>query len=123
MPIEDPNNPPPETSDPVYSQQYDEIIFNEPTEAFYEILKTKGDVILPSVGRANARADPAEPFNKETEEDEVNRIALATKKVKEVLEETRKKIIAKELELAELRKKRLEKEEKEGAANKMEVDE
>src|SRR5690606_34779482 len=36
MPIEDPANPPPETSEPVYSQQYDEIIFNEPTEAFLE---------------------------------------------------------------------------------------
>ncbi|RPA87866.1 putative histone acetyltransferase subunit [Ascobolus immersus RN42] len=122
MPIEDPANPPPETSEPVYSQQYDEIIFNEPTEAFLEILKTKGDVTLPSVGKANARADPAEPFNKETEEDEVNRINLAIKKVNEVLEEKRKLIVQKEQELAELRKKRLEKEEQE-KGSKMEVDE
>lgn len=103
--IQQNNNP-----DPVYSIQYDEMVFNEPTEAFYEILQKKGDARLPTGGR-NASKNPKEPFARDMENEELDRLQLAIRKVNEQIKAKKDAIVAREMEVVELRKKREEKEE------------
>ncbi|KAG4304558.1 hypothetical protein PORY_001951 [Pneumocystis oryctolagi] len=71
----------------VTSYQYDEIIFNEPTEAMYEILTTHAQAILP------LDRSPSNPFSQRTEQEELDRLELALRKVEEMTKEYKDKII------------------------------
>ncbi|KAG5440571.1 hypothetical protein PCK2_000396 [Pneumocystis canis] len=71
----------------VTSYQYDEIIFNEPTEAMYEILTTHSRAILP------LDRSPSNPFSQRTEQEELDRLELALRKVEEMTKEYKDKII------------------------------
>jgi YEATS domain-containing protein 4 len=88
---------------PVMSYTYDELVFNEPTEAMYEILTSKGTARLPNKGKTKGR----EEFVAEAEAVELDRLGAGLKTVTEHIEKTREKLAAKEKEVAEM-KKRLE---------------
>ncbi|KAK6341213.1 NuA4 histone H4 acetyltransferase complex and the SWR1 complex subunit [Orbilia brochopaga] len=82
---------------PVHAYQYEEILFNEPTEAMYDILTSnKGPEIAPKrTGKIMYALD--------TEGEEEDRLAEAIKQVQEIKEETRSKLIEKEKALAEMK--------------------
>ena len=56
----------------VYSQQYDEIVFNEPTEYMFDLLTRHGSALLP-VAAAN--------FTRRAESEELERLGNAMRKV------------------------------------------
>ena len=85
---------------PVMSYVYDEVVFNEPTEAMYEVLTSKGTARVPSKARG-ARGE----FVEETEKVELDRLGEGLRKVKEQTEEVKKKLKQKEEELIELRRR------------------
>lgn len=82
------------------SYVYDEVVFNEPTEAMYEVLTSKGTARVPSKARG-ARGE----FVEETEKVELDRLGEGLRKVKEQTEEVKKKLKQKEEELIELRRR------------------
>jgi YEATS domain-containing protein 4 len=86
------------------SYTYDELVFNEPTEAMYEILTSKGTAKLPSKAKTKGR----EEFVAEAEAVELDRLGAGLKTVQEHIKSTKEKLTAKEKEVAEM-KKRLEK--------------
>lgn len=104
--------------DPVVSQQYEEIIFNEPSEAFYEILTSDPPVTGRGKGGsksaknkrvANRTADipemnSSDNFTRKAELEELARINRAQKEVETLLEQERALIVEREKELNELRK-------------------
>lgn len=97
--------------DPVYAVQYEEMVFSEPTEQFYEILKSKGDAVVPAEKRTGGRGggkerDPANPFCRAMEEEEIDRLQLAIRKVNEIVKQKRDAVGAVEKEVVEIRAKR-----------------
>ena len=86
---------------PVMSYVYDELVFNEPTEAMYDILTSKGTARLPSKTKAKGRGE----FVAETEQVELDRLEAGLKIVKEKTLEVKEKLLAKEKEVAAMRKK------------------
>lgn len=82
------------------SYVYDEVVFNEPTEAMYEVLTSKGTARVPSKARG-ARGE----FVEETEKVELDRLGEGLRKVKEQTEEVKKKLKQREEELIELRRR------------------
>lgn len=100
---------------------YEEQIFNEPYEQFYEILtsgpekgvKTKGGKKKMTGGMVGAgadrttlippRASPGQPFSKETEQLEIKRLKEAHAKVEEQNKLLQKELKSKESLLASLR--------------------
>lgn len=84
---------------PVLSYQYDEVVFNEPTEAMYEILTSKGTAKLPSRSRG-ARGE----FVEETEQVELDRIGEGQRLVQEQIKMIREKLKDREKQMAELKK-------------------
>ncbi|KAF3906409.1 hypothetical protein ABW20_dc0105085 [Dactylellina cionopaga] len=86
-----------EQNRPVHAYQYEEILFNEPTEAMYEILTSnKAPELAPKrTGKIM--------YAQDTEGEEEDRLAEAIKQVQELKEETRKKLIEKEKGLADMK--------------------
>ncbi|KAJ6072603.1 hypothetical protein PENARI_c013G10663 [Penicillium arizonense] len=103
-----------ERRETVVSQNYEEIIFNEPVEAFYEILTGGPGGGQPSKSKGkNARqiatADipmsdtPGNPYSRTTENKELHRMAEATQTVEQMIKEEKERLVEREKLLAELR--------------------
>ena len=112
-----------EKKEPVVSQAYDEVIFNEPVEPFYDIL-TSGAVPQPTRGKGATKGSkqaalrkggertaeipfsesPVNPFSQKTEAKELDRLNEAVKNVELLLKSEKTKLAAREKELEELRK-------------------
>jgi len=99
----------------VVSQNYEEIIFNEPVEPFYEILTSgqangavsRGKGKNSKLGGRTADipvADSAKnPYSRATESKELDRLAEATKTVEQMIKEEKDRLVEREKRLAELR--------------------
>ena len=113
--------------DAVRSQSYDEVVFNEPSEAFYEVLTHAGP---PPTGRGKgggagkggakgvrkgaqlpersaeipSNETPGNPYSTRTEGKELDRLAEAAKQVEVLIQEERERLGTQEAELEELRK-------------------
>ncbi|KAI5787055.1 yeats family-domain-containing protein, partial [Peziza echinospora] len=100
---------------PVFSFTYDELIFSEPTEAMFNILTSKGSVVLP-VGKGGEM----DPFSREVEQQEIERLNIKLLEVQGLLAERREGIEEKEKKIKALKeeraKKLAEKAEQEAAA-------
>ena len=99
----------------VVSQNYEEIVFNEPVEPFYEVL-TGGSAAgtAPRAKGKNAKQGartaeipltetPKNPYSRSTENKELDRIAEATKTVEQMIKEEKERLLEREKKLAELR--------------------
>jgi len=104
----------------IISMAYEEQIFSEPYEQFYEILtsgqpktgggkKGKGKAVAATGGFGErnaiipARSSPGNPFSRETEFQEIRRLKEAQKKVEEMMAEIQADLKKKETTLASLR--------------------
>ena len=106
---------------PIISWVYEEQLFNEPYEQFYEILTSPMDRakgggkgtrmmkggMVGSVGERTALIPltnrPDQPFSRETEKGEIRKLREARDKVEEMTRELAKELKQKEEELASLR--------------------
>lgn len=115
-----------ERKDDIVSQSYEEVVFNEPFEPFYDILtsgpppppgargKAKGSkqASLPvrkvAGGHRTAQLPfqdtPGNPYSQKTEGEELDRLKEAIKTVEAIAKEEQAKLLAKEKELAQLKK-------------------
>lgn len=115
-----------ERKDDIVSQSYEEVVFNEPFEPFYDILtsgpppppgargKAKGSkqASLPvrKVGGGHRTAQlpfqdtPGNPYSQKTEGEELDRLKEAIKTVEAISKEEQTRMLAKEKELAQLKK-------------------
>ncbi|KAI9859802.1 MAG: NuA4 histone H4 acetyltransferase complex and the SWR1 complex subunit [Trichoglossum hirsutum] len=109
---------------PIISQNYEEVVFNEPVDAFYDILTGGGDKgkggasgkggSKQSAGRkGEVSGRTAEvprnkslgnPYSEATEGEELDRMKIAIKKVEEMVKVEREKLAGREKVLEELRK-------------------
>ncbi|KAI9823048.1 MAG: NuA4 histone H4 acetyltransferase complex and the SWR1 complex subunit [Thelocarpon impressellum] len=110
---------------PIISQNYEEIIFNEPVEQFYEILtggpekatkgkgSGKGGSKQASMGRGGHEGRTVElpqretrdnPYSKDTEGKELDRMKEALRKVDEMIARERERLSGKEVMLDSLRR-------------------
>ncbi|KAF9890879.1 NuA4 histone H4 acetyltransferase complex and the SWR1 complex subunit [Aspergillus nanangensis] len=104
----------------VISQNYEEIVFNEPVEPFYELLTGgSGTPQPPQKGKggkntkqAQLRGRSAEipfnetpdnPYSRTTENKEMDRLGEANKTVEQMIKEEKERVIDREKKLAELR--------------------
>jgi YEATS domain-containing protein 4 len=69
----------------VQSIQYDEVVFNEPTEQFFQLMTQKPGNMIPET-KAQSQ------FSKETENEEVVRIDNGIKKVKQEIDKLTRKL-------------------------------
>ena len=107
-----------ERGDPVVSQLYEEIVFNEPSEAFYEILTN--DAPPPGRGKGSSKgskqrnlgprtvelpvqASPTNPYSAQTEMRELDRLKEARKEVEALMNEEKAHLEERDKELRELR--------------------
>jgi YEATS domain-containing protein 4 len=65
----------PPGTQPVASYIYDELVFNEPTEAMFELLTAKPGAILPAV------KSPDHQYSQQTENEELDRLSSGLEKV------------------------------------------
>jgi YEATS domain-containing protein 4 len=93
----------------VVSENYEEVVFNEPMEAFYDILTTN-PVPKGKGGRKQDRSAeiPAEkgkdnPYSRRTEGEELDKLTAANRQVSQFLEQARADYAEQERQLAELR--------------------
>ena len=98
----------------VVSQNYEEVIFNEPVEPFYEVL-TGGPAAVPRAKGKQSRqissrtadiplnSTPTNPYSRVTENTELDRMAEATKTVEQMIKEEKERLVEREKTLAELR--------------------
>lgn len=116
---------------PVVSQNYEEIVFNEPSEAFYEILTTPAPAPAQLLGKGkNAtkankgggsgsnkkkkedertaeipdKETPENPYSVRAEMKELDRLNNAMKQVERLVKEEKDRLVVREKELEELRK-------------------
>ena len=82
---------------PVHSFQYEEIIFNEPTEAMYEILTKRAAPELPLTRQGKNK------YALDTEGEEEDRLVEQIKQMKEINKEMKEKLVAKEAALLEMK--------------------
>lgn len=111
-----------ERRDVVISQNYEEVIFNEPVEPFYEILTSGASTGTPAPSRGKGKNTkqqqqpppgrtaeiplndtPKNPYSRATEAKELDRMAAAIKTVDQMIKEEKEKLIEREKYLAELR--------------------
>ena len=107
-----------ERKDPVISQLYDEVVFNEPSETFYDILTNEA----PPTGRGKGnskgakqritgsrtaelpiQSTPENPYSARAEVHELDRLKEAKKEVDSLIVEERAKLEERDQELRELR--------------------
>ena len=110
-----------ERREKVVSQNYEEVIFNEPVEQFYDILtggtgttqqhsKGKSGKNTKQIQQGIARTaeipfndSPGNPYSRTTENKELDRLTEAQKTVDQMLKEEKAKLIEREKKLAELK--------------------
>jgi YEATS domain-containing protein 4 len=116
-----------ERGDAIVSQNYEEVLFNEPVEQFYEILtgggtgagggqttnKGKGGKGAKQAQLAPASSrtaeipfadSPGNPYSKKAEADEMDRMGQAIKTVEKMVDEEREKMHEREWKLEALKK-------------------
>lgn len=112
-----------ERKEAVVSQNYEEIVFNEPVEPFYEILTAGAPPAQPTRGKGSKAskqaagkrgsersaeipyAETAEnPYSQKEEGRELDRLKEAIKTVEQMVKEEKVKMAEREKVLAELRK-------------------
>lgn len=86
---------------PISSFVYEELVFNEPTEAMYEVLTSRGTAKLPG----KAKAKRGEEFVAETEALELDRLGEGLRVVQDHVKVVKEKLAEKEKEVAEMRKR------------------
>ncbi|KAB8069444.1 yeats family-domain-containing protein [Aspergillus leporis] len=91
-----------ERRDQVVSQNYEEIVFNEPVEQFYDLL-TGGATPAQPQKEIPPTESPGNPYSKATESKEMDRLAEAGKTVEQLIKEEKERLIEREKKLAELR--------------------
>jgi YEATS domain-containing protein 4 len=101
----------------VISQNYEEVIFNEPVEPFYELMTGGLPAGAPPAPRGkgkNAKQvgrtaeiplsdSPKNPYSRATEGKELDRMSEAIKTVDSMIKEEKEKLVEREKYLAELR--------------------
>ncbi|RDW81223.1 YEATS domain-containing protein YAF9 [Aspergillus mulundensis] len=106
----------------VVSQNYEEAVFNEPVEQFYEYLTGGSGAQQPHKGKSGKNAKSAQqqrgngrtaeipynetpdnPYSRTAENKELDRLAEATKTVEQLIKDEKERLIAREKRLAELR--------------------
>ncbi|KAJ5899783.1 hypothetical protein N7495_004527 [Penicillium taxi] len=98
----------------VISQNYEEIIFNEPIEPFYEVLTggpgsvAKGKGKNPKQGLSRtaeipASGSPRNPYSRAAENTELDRMSDARRTVEQMIKEEKERLVEREKRLAELR--------------------
>lgn len=101
----------------VISQNYEEVIFNEPVEPFYELMTGGLPAGAPPAPRGKGKNSkqvgrtaeiplgdsPKNPYSRATEGKELDRMAEAIKTVDQMIKEEKDKLIEREKYLAELR--------------------
>lgn len=104
----------------VVSQNYEEIVFNEPVEHFHDLLTGGSATQQPQKGKGGKNAKQAaqrngktaeipynetadNPYSKTTENKELDRLVEAGKTVEQMIKEEKERLIAREKRLAELR--------------------
>lgn len=109
-----------ERRDVIVSQNYDEVLFNEPVEQFYDLL-TGGTGQPPQKGKAGKGAkqsqahhgrtaeipysdSPKNPYSQKAESKELDRLSEATKTVNKMLTEEKSKLTERDAVLMELKK-------------------
>ncbi|KAE8551918.1 hypothetical protein EYB25_005809 [Talaromyces marneffei] len=110
-----------ERREKVVSQNYEEVIFNEPVEQFYDILtgggnanqqikaksgKAKQALTQSGGGRTAEIPDgdsPGNPYSKATEHAELERLGNAMKTVDQMIKEEKDRLVEREKRLAELK--------------------
>ncbi|KAK7895090.1 NuA4 histone H4 acetyltransferase complex and the SWR1 complex subunit [Exophiala xenobiotica] len=96
---------------------YEEVLFNEPVEAFYEQLTGsaqvgkskagkggKGQIKSPPTAEIPMRSSAVNKFSKEEESKELDRLGEAVKQVQQLIAEEKSKLIKEEARLQELEK-------------------
>ena len=112
-----------ERREPIISQNYEEVIFNEPVEQFYEILT--GAPVQPTKGKGSKGSklsghgkgndggrtaeipyaeSPGNPYSQKTEGKELDRMGEAIKTVEQMVKEERTKLAEREAKLESLKK-------------------
>ena len=104
---------------PVVSQNYEEVVFNEPSEAFYDILTnpapppTKGKYAAKKAtmkkpdertAEIPEKETPNNPYSTRAEMKELDRLNNAMKQVEQLVKEEKERLLEREQELEELRK-------------------
>ncbi|KAF7715137.1 Protein AF-9-like protein [Penicillium ucsense] len=111
-----------ERRDVVVSQNYEEVIFNEPVEPFYEILTGGTSTGTPAPSRGKGKNNkqqqlqqpgrtaeiplsdsPKNPYSRATEAKELDRMTEAIKTVDQLIKEEKERLVEREKYLAELR--------------------
>ncbi|KAH8704178.1 histone acetyltransferase subunit [Talaromyces proteolyticus] len=108
-----------ERREKVVSQNYEEVIFNEPVEQFYDMLtggsnnsqpakgkSGKAKQLQQSAGRTAEIPDndsPGNPYSRATEHAELGRLDEALKTVDQMIKEEKVKLVEREKKLAELK--------------------
>lgn len=110
-----------ERRDVIVSQNYEEVLFNEPVEQFYNLLtsgpppppgpKGKGGKSAKQAQPTSARTaeipyadSPKNPYSQKTEGKELDRLGEAIKTVDQMLKEEKAKLMEREKKLEELKK-------------------
>ncbi|KAL2372284.1 protein AF-9 [Blastomyces gilchristii SLH14081] len=112
-----------ERRDVIVAQNYEEVVFNEPVEQFYDLLTGGSGVVQhqlpkgktgkgakqpqPQPGRTAEipySDSPRNPYSQKTEAKELDRLAEALKTVDQMLKEQKAKLTEREAKLDELRK-------------------
>lgn len=108
-----------ERREKIISQNYEEVIFNEPVEQFYDLLtggpttgqpsKSKGKHAKQASQGAGRTAEipfaesPGNPYSRATESKELDRLTEALKNVDQMLKEEKARLVDREKKLAELK--------------------
>ncbi|KAL2421937.1 Protein AF-9-like protein [Exophiala dermatitidis] len=96
---------------------YEEVLFNEPVEAFYDILTggtqgtkgksgkgSKGMIKAPPTAEIPLKSTPGNKFSREEENKELDRLTEAVKTVQKLIAEEKTKLVEQEAKLQELEK-------------------
>lgn len=99
---------------------YEEVVFNEPVEAFYDVLTGGGEKPASAKGKGAAgsanktmslktaeipsRSEKGHVWSREEESKELDRLGEAVKKVEKMIEDEKAQLVAEEKKLAELEK-------------------
>lgn len=100
----------------VISQNYEEVIFNEPVEPFYEVLTGSPGLGAPAKGKGKNQKQiagrtaelpvndsPKNPYSRATEGKELDRMNEAMKTVDQMIKDEKERLVEREKRLAELR--------------------
>jgi YEATS domain-containing protein 4 len=104
----------------VVSQNYEEVVFNEPVEQFYDLLTGGTGIVQPAKGKSSKGAKQPQqsgrtaeipysdssknPYSQKAEAKEIDRLTEAIKTVDQMLKEERARLAEREAKLDELKR-------------------